>query len=524
MDTAKKVKIKSLGVWFLMGSLLVIFLIYFGITVFYSCHFLPGTSINGVDVSGKDVEEVERQIAQEVSRYEIKIQAREGRTEIIKGKDIVLQPIFDGTIQRELRDQNCFAWPAGMVRDSKIEMETMVYYDKQALKHEVKKMDILDKSKMKKPQDATISEYTKEDGFKIIPEKDGTTVKVEKFMDVLRRAILKLQDTVSLEEEGCYTKAKRTGSSKKLKKLVKAMNKYAGASITYQFGDQEVVLDGETISQWLSADEEGNVQLSLEEVAAYVGRLAETWDTAGKPKKLQTSYQVEVMVNGGDYGWRIDQEKETEVLAQLINEGATAAREPEYSKLANSRTGNDYGNTYVEVNLGVQHLFYYKNGELVLETDFVSGNAAKNWNTPVGAFGLYYKERNRTLRGQGYASPVSFWMPFNGGVGFHDATWRSSFGGSRYKNNGSHGCVNLPYSAAKTLYNNIEAGCAILVYDMPEAEIAAAQAKIQAENPQKDSDIQAENPQPGTGVQTEARIEAQATNPAVGQSPAAQVR
>lgn len=110
------------------------------------------------------------------------------------------------------------------------------------------------------------------------------------------------------------------------------------------------------------------------------------------------------------------------------------------------------------MNLTAQHLFYYKDGALVVESDFVSGNEAKGWSTPAGAYGLYYKQRDKTLRGEDYATPVSFWMPFNGGVGFHDATWRNKFGGSYYKRGGSHGCVNLPYSVAKTLYENIEAG------------------------------------------------------------------
>ena len=42
------------------------------------------------------------------------------------------------------------------------------------------------------------------------------------------------------------------------------------------------------------------------------------------------------------------------------------------------------------------------------------------------------------------------------GAGLHDASWRSSFGGSIYKTNGSHGCVNMPYSVAKAIYENIE--------------------------------------------------------------------
>lgn len=128
-----------------------------------------------------------------------------------------------------------------------------------------------------------------------------------------------------------------------------------------------------------------------------------------------------------------------------------------------------------------QHLYYYKNGSLIVDTDFVSGNDAKGWSTPVGAYGLYYKQTDKTLRGEGYATPVSFWMPFNGGVGFHDANWRRDFGGNYYKRNGSHGCVNMPYNAAKTLYDNIEAGCAVLVYQLSGTESAKAKAQEAAE-------------------------------------------
>ena len=131
--------------------------------------------------------------------------------------------------------------------------------------------------------------------------------------------------------------------------------------------------------------------------------------------------------------------------------GRQTSREPEYSQKAASHSGNDYGNTYVEINLTAQHLYFYANGKLLVESDFVSGNAAKGWSTPAGAYSITYKQRNATLKGQGYATPVSYWMPFNGGIGFHDATWQAYFGGDRYTYAGSHGCINMPLDAAATL-------------------------------------------------------------------------
>ena len=115
---------------------------------------------------------------------------------------------------------------------------------------------------------------------------------------------------------------------------------------------------------------------------------------------------------------------------------------------ANSHGKNDYGDSYVEINLTAQHMFLYKDGKLVIDSDFVSGNVSKNNATPTGAYGVTYTEKNATLRGENYETPVTYWMPFAGNVGMHDAYWRSEFGGSIYKYAGSHGCINLPPEVA----------------------------------------------------------------------------
>lgn len=55
-------------------------------------------------------------------------------------------------------------------------------------------------------------------------------------------------------------------------------------------------------------------------------------------------------------------------------------------------------------------------------------------------------------------------MPFNGNVGMHDASWRSSFGADIYLRNGSHGCVNLPSKKAEVIYGYVEQGEPVIVY------------------------------------------------------------
>ena len=121
------------------------------------------------------------------------------------------------------------------------------------------------------------------------------------------------------------------------------------------------------------------------------------------------------------------------------------------------------GETYVEVSLNEQHLWYFKDGKVVLDAPVTTGK--RNHETNLGVHKLTYKTKNATLRGPGYASFVYYWMPFNSsGEGFHDATWRKEFGTMDWLEKGSHGCVNMRTEDAKFLYENIIENCPVFVY------------------------------------------------------------
>ncbi len=110
----------------------------------------------------------------------------------------------------------------------------------------------------------------------------------------------------------------------------------------------------------------------------------------------------------------------------------------------------------------------YKKGELVLETDCVTGVPNKERMTHPGVHAIYAMQRDRylgTMEVQGYHTHVDYFMPFNGGEGLHDAPWRGSFGGTIYRTSGSHGCVNLPPAMAAEMYGIVYVGMPVIVYD-----------------------------------------------------------
>lgn len=124
---------------------------------------------------------------------------------------------------------------------------------------------------------------------------------------------------------------------------------------------------------------------------------------------------------------------------------------------------NNLSNTCAIVDISEQSLKFYFNKEKELETSVVTGKDTSP--TQTGIYSIYYKAKDQVLRGDNYASPVNYWMPFNGGQGLHDAdNWRYGvYGGEIYHTNGSHGCVNMPLDAASKVYEKINSGDNVLV-------------------------------------------------------------
>lgn len=448
--------------------------IYFGVTAYFHNRFLPSTMLNGIEVSGKSAEQVEEMIRKEIDGYVLSLEERGDQKEEIRGEDISLKPEFGSSISGLIDRQNAFGWPVSFFIPRELEEATMVDFDEEKLEQSVMELKCMQKENQKKPKDAHCSEYT-ENGYEIVPEEQGSKIKKKVLLSALKEGVSNLKDTISLEDENCYAKPGITSENEALIRLVDTLNQYTGVAITYDEEEKTETLDGSITHNWMDVTDM-QVSINEEKVAEYVDELASAHNTVFRRHTLKTSYGTEVDIVNGDYGWKVDKAGEKEQIIKDLKEGVSKTREITYERRGASRGENDYGNTYVEINLTSQHLFFYKNGSLVVESDFVSGNISKNYDTPTGIYGLTYKQKDAVLKGENYASPVDFWMPFCNNVGMHDASWRSSFGGGIYKTSGSHGCINLPRSAAQKIFENIEEGDPVIVYTLPGTESAAVAA------------------------------------------------
>lgn len=136
-------------------------------------------------------------------------------------------------------------------------------------------------------------------------------------------------------------------------------------------------------------------------------------------------------------------------------------------KVTNTIFGKNVGDTYIEINIKEQHMWYYINDKLYVDTPVVTGNADGRHDTPKGVHHIMVHQTPARLVGPTWDVEVSYWMQFTiDGCGIHDSTWRNSweYGGTTYLTSGSHGCVNTPLDKVKKIFEKSNVGTTVVVH------------------------------------------------------------
>lgn len=443
--------------------------------IYYHDKFLNGTSINGVDVSHMSVKEVNEVLAQHVSKQSIDLVFNDGNEETLAFDQLGVTYNEKNSLNDVLNAQNQWGWFLGFFSDDEIRVNDIISIDDQKLNEGIGSLEHLKTENQIAPVDAYI-QYV--DGkFSIVKESEGSLLKMDQLQDEIKTAIASGKKKLDIVKVGGYEEPKVREDDTDLNNKLSAANQYCLARITYQSQKGETItLDGSTMIEWLTRNEDGtysrNDDIFKEKISEFVATLAKQMNTYGDTRTFTGADGASHTVKGGNYGFKVSQSAETNEILNFIKENKTVEnRTPKATGQLTSVNGG-LGDTFVEVNITKQHLWFHKNGTVIMESDFVSGTETKaDRITPSGTYYLYSKERNRVLRGQKqpdgtyeYESPVSYWMPFNKGIGFHDASWRSQFGGQIYQTSGSHGCINLPTSFAGRLYSEITVNTPVVVY------------------------------------------------------------
>lgn len=437
---------------------------YIATAVYFSMHFYNDTLIYGIDCSHKTVEEVKLEVEDKLSSYVLEIQERQDKTETISAAQIALKYVDNGGIDRMMKAQKAYIWPVMMLLEQEPGDSVSFSYDRDLALARLNELECMDSIQAIAPRDAYIG--ATDTGYEVVSEIMGTTLDQEKTKETVLAALDAGAVQVSLDEKGCYVDPEIYQDNEELQSDAAAMSELAKANITYTFGEEREIVNAELIRDWIVELADGSFVIDDMCVTNYVESLAAKYDTFGLPLDFYTSIGTTVTLSGGDYGWCIDQDATVVELLNALASGYRGEMEPVYLYSAMSHENQGIGYTYVEICISQQRMWCYQDGNLIVDTPVVTGNPNKGNATPSGGvWAIDAKKRDAILTGEGYTSPVDYWMPFNGDVGIHDMQQRAYFGGSIYLTNGSHGCVNTPYEQVQIIYNAVSIGTPVIVYE-----------------------------------------------------------
>ena len=446
---------------------------YFILAFYYREGFSVNTWINGVYCTGKTVEEVNSELLLRTEAPNIVIVDREGTEYTISLAEADYQADYSNVLEHYRQEQNPFLWVDNVLFHSRRELSPTVTVDVDGLRRAYNALDFV-QTEQKIIKDYSLTRDA--EGAYVFTDGLSDRIDLEKAFLALKQIVENGQETLNLQESGCYYEITPDESQKALRNLWKEIERFQTCDIVYCFGEERHPMTAADCAFFLTAenglpvqDEKGSFVLDEEAVTAYVQSLAEEYDGYGRTRQFHSTRGDVITIDGGTYGSKMDRKKETAYLLEHlldpgVHTGTPQSHIPSYEREAFCYGKNDIGDTYIEVDMTQQKMYYYEKGELRLETDVVTGNMRRRMGTPEGVNFVYNKQKDRVLRGPGYASPVKFWMPVKGGIGIHDAGWRKEFGGDIYQTAGSHGCINTPKDKMEELFDCVQIGTPVVMF------------------------------------------------------------
>lgn len=437
---------------------------YLGGAFFFKTHYLPNTIIDDKNYGGSTAATVSK-VYEQADLVSVGVIDKNGNDAVINMEDIDYKNEPGAALEDILKKQNEFTWPIRLFRSEQVDCGVLSTYNQELLEQQIDQIPFFNQEDWVEPRDAFIKKNESE--FELVPEDDGYSIDKEAAVEIITKSI-KNKNTKADITPAFKTASLRSDNADLIKKMdfIKEAQKRV---VRIDLTDAEEVLEGSSLIQFFDINDENELIINEKRLKEYVTTLSEKYNTYETKRSFVTAYgnEIEVGGSGNDtYGFQLAIDDTTKILEEAIEKGENCRAKWKIPAKARNMSNGDIGATYVEVSIADQKLWYYKDGDLQLESDIVTGADTESRRTPTGLFRIWSKESPRVLRGEGYATKVTYWMPITWtGVGIHDADWQSSFGGTRYLDgSGSHGCVNTPKDNARALYETVDVDTPVIIY------------------------------------------------------------
>ena len=444
---------------------------FLALTWYYGRTFAVNTWINGVYCTGKTVEEVNSELMQSAKLPELTIIDDQGQSWPLDLSLADYRMDYMDSLQEYLKRREQVFWLT-QIETAGQNLSPECSWSQEKLRELVAGMDWVKAAEERSTEVAIIPGESEEEPYILL---DGKSHRLDpdKLCDYVQQCMENGIYQIQVDQGDCYTDLEDEPEDALPREQYAELQDFLHANLVYDMGAEQIELTPRIIASFLRAGshdipvwDQGELVISGGNIRSWVEQLARQYDTVNTTRDFQTTEGRVVQVTYITYGTQLDVETEVEFLKEALQyeRDEPLIHRPAYLQEGYSRGLDDIGKTYIEVDMGQQHMYYYRDGECLISVDVVTGDARRNWNTPEGINYVYDKQRDRILRGQGYTTPVKYWMPVVGNVGIHDSDWRSEFGGEIYLTNGSHGCVNTPIDVMGELYELVEIGTPVIMF------------------------------------------------------------
>lgn len=471
----KKIIFKLTGIIFAAAVLLIAAATALN-ELYYKNVFPVGVWINDIYCTGMTPQAVADKLDGDMEQAfpDICVRMADGKSYELKLDEYGVTASYQPAIEEIYKENKGYSWLKNFAGSKVYQVEPEYDYDVSAMKAKLEELEWLNE-RLYHPQNSVSIVKSTSAGYVLVDETKDLLLK-DKAVELICKGIVNQLTDIDLSTDEnkklCYRSIPYTAEMKDTLSKWAGVQDFQSFSMIYVFGDRQEFIDENVVADWMALDNEGNIvfddnnypMLDKSVIEEYVAYLSMTYDTVGVEREFEATSGKLVKVAGGSYGNAIDTKAEYEFLLNAFLKGESGTRIPQYKTEVLEKGEDDIGDTYIEVDMGEQHMYYYNDGRLVLDTPVVTGNMSKGWDTPSKVCYVYYKQKNRVLRGKNYATPVKYWMAVDGNIGIHDATWRKEFGGDIYLTNGSHGCINTPIDIMSEFYEIVEKGTPVILF------------------------------------------------------------
>lgn len=461
----------------LLVLLAVVAAIYLGGVAYFNFFFMPSTSVDGQDVSLMSVEDVATSLTDaKTSGWKASVSG-DGVSFELAAADISLAYDGESAARAAIAQQHPWAWPIELAQSAQQSLSTgdvsaYVSLDSDAISSAVANAVSAASPAGASSGTTDITYDSEKKAYTASDSAQASRIDQNAATQTIANQAKTLATSIELGDESL-----QAGES--VDDAIKTANAMLAATVTLTLGGTKVTtVDADLISQWITIGDDLSVTLNQDAITTWAkGDLSAKTDSVDTARTYTRPDGVqESVVAGGVYGWSINGAEAAQDIYNDIMAGSPTTLElPCYSSAATYNPGGqDWPTRFIDVDISDQHaIFFDSDGSVIWEADVVTGQPNLNRSTTQGTWTITNKQSPSTLVGPNdesgnpqWVSHVDFWMGVVGNLmGFHNAPWRSAFGGDIYLTNGSHGCINLSYDDAEKLYSLCNVGDVVIIHE-----------------------------------------------------------